>query len=136
MQQVNRTSYFKALLEGNLLGLKCGDCGEITAPPKSTCNNCGSRNHKVVKLSGKGTIKTFTVVRVAPEGFEAPYIIAMAELDEGPWLLGNMTGIKVEETTMELIGKRVVIGGKEVSFANYSDITGVAPTFILNEAER
>jgi uncharacterized OB-fold protein len=131
MQQLNRNTYFRSLLEGNLLGLKCDDCSEITAPPKSTCNNCGSKNHRVVKLSGSGTIKTFTVVRVAPEGLEAPYIVVMVELDEGPWLLGNLAWIGVVETTMELIGKRVVVKAKEVSFVNYSDIAGVVPIFII-----
>lgn len=39
-----------------------------------------------VKLSGKGKIVTYTIIHVAPEQFEgqAPYPIAVIQLDEGP----------------------------------------------------
>jgi hypothetical protein len=133
METLKRARYFEALKEGKLLALQCLDCGEVTVPPKSTCNKCYSRNQKVVTLSGKGLIKTFTVIRVPPEGFEAPYIVALAELEEGPWLLGNLDGIPNDETGMELLGKKITISAKEVQLANYTDTVGITPVFTLTE---
>jgi hypothetical protein len=133
MEVLNRKRYFAALKEGVLLGLKCRDCGEVTVPPKATCNHCYSRNQEVITLSGKGSIKTFTVIRVPPEGFEAPYIVALAELSEGPWLLGNLEGVPINDTGVDLLGKKISVSAKEVQLDNYTDTVGVTPVFTLTE---
>lgn len=79
--------FYESLKKGLLLALKCKSCGLLTTPPKICCAECGSTELEVVQLSGMGKIKTFTIIRVAPEGFEPPYIVAMVELDEalGLW---------------------------------------------------
>ncbi|WP_202320722.1 Zn-ribbon domain-containing OB-fold protein [Archaeoglobus neptunius] len=109
--------FFNALLEGKLIGQKCRDCGSYTCPPKATCDNCGSRNLEEVVLSGKGRIATFTTTYVAPSGYtdEAPYTVAMVELDEGPWIVGriDLPADEVERAGQELIGARVSVYGKE-----------------------
>lgn len=131
MYKLTRRQYFEALKEGKLLGLKCKYCGEYTAPPKACCDNCGSREVEVVTLAGKGVIKTYTVVRVAPEGFRAPYIVAMAELEEGPWLVGNLEGVDPDEASMDLIGKRVSVGHKVLLSLPYTSGEAVTPVFKL-----
>ena len=105
-------AYNEALKRNELLGLRCNHCGTITVPPKMACRKCTNQNMEIVELTGKGTIQTFTTVYVAPEGRkdELPYTIVLVELDEGPWIMGNLTDIDPRETTMELIGKRVKIG--------------------------
>jgi len=110
--KVNFKAYNEALKQNKLLGLKCKQCDTITAPPKITCGQCASTDMDVVELSGSGKIQTFTTVFVAPEGREGecPYTIVMVELDEGPWLMGNLAGVEPDKTTMELIGKRVKMG--------------------------
>ncbi len=101
--------YSNALKEDKLLGLKCKQCGNINIPPKMACGKCTSPDMEVVKLSGKGKIQTFTTVNVAAEGreAEAPYVIVMVELNEGPWIMGNLGDIDPTKATMELIGKKV-----------------------------
>lgn len=44
-------------------------------------------------VSGKGTIYSFTTVQEPPEGFEeqAPYVLALIKLDEGPMLTAQIT---------------------------------------------
>ena len=83
--------YNEALKQNKLLGLKCQECGAITAPPKMVCRKCASADMEVVELVGKGKIKTFTTCNVAAEGREdeLPYTILMVELEEGPWIMGN-----------------------------------------------
>jgi len=133
------TEFFNALLEGKLIGQKCKDCGAYTCPPKATCDNCGSRNLEKVELSGKGTIKTFTTTYVAPSGYEkeAPYVVAMVELDEGPWIIGriDIDPKEADELDQALIGKRVSVFAKEFPVEPfYPDKSKrVVPMFKLEE---
>lgn len=131
--KLNHKEYYNALKEGQLMGLKCRECGAYTTPPKACCDGCGGTEIEAANLSGKGEIKTFTVIRVAPEGLEAPYIVAMAELEEGPWIMGNLVGMNPDKTGMELIGKKVIIGHKVLPQMNYTSGEGVTPTFQLVE---
>jgi len=123
--------YNEALKQNKLLGLKCQDCGVITVPPKMACRKCTSPNMEIVELTGKGEIKTFTNVNVASEGREGevPYMIVLVELDEGPWIMGNLTGIDPGEATMELIGRRVKMGHKVFPGDKYSAGDAASPLF-------
>ena len=123
--------YAEALKGGKLLGLKCNKCGAYTAPPKKVCMQCASEDLDIVELSGTGTIRTFTVIRVAPEGFEAPYIVGEAELDEGPWLMGNIVDVDIEQANLSLIGKRVKVGSKTALGDKYSCGEVQVPIFTL-----
>ncbi|MGQ9907640.1 MAG: Zn-ribbon domain-containing OB-fold protein [Candidatus Flexifilum sp.] len=72
-------------------------------------------------FSGLGTVYSFTTVTEAPEGFEdqAPYVVALIKLDEGPMLTAQITdfdgeiaiGDRVEMVTRKLTteGPRGVI---------------------------
>ena len=104
--------YNEALKQNKLLGLKCKQCGTITVPPKIACGNCASTDLDIMELSGNGKIQTFTTVFVPPEGREdeCPYVILLVELDEGPWIMGNLTGIDPNKVTMDIMGKKVKMG--------------------------
>lgn len=125
--------YNEALKKNKLLGLKCQECGVITVPPKMTCQKCTSTNMEIVELAGKGKIRTFTTVNVAPEGREdeIPYVILLVELDEGPWLMGNLDGIDPATATMDLVDKRVKMGHKVFPGDKYSAGEGARPLFTL-----
>jgi len=126
--------YNEALKENKLLGLKCKQCGTVTVPPKMVCRQCTSPDMEVVELSGKGKIQTFTTCNVAPEGREneVPYIILLVELDEGSWIMGNLTGIDPTTVTVELIGKRVKMTDNKVFPGDkYSAGDGTSPLFSL-----
>lgn len=125
--------YKEALLSGKFLGLKCNKCGAYTVPPKKVCMECTSEDLDIAEINKKGEIKTFTVIKVPPEGFDAPYIVAMVELDEGPWVMGNVIDVDPYKADMELIGKKVVIGSKEIKGDKYSAGDGVALTFAVED---
>lgn len=123
--------YNKALKKDKLMGLKCKDCGTVTCPPMMVCANCASTNHEIVQLSGKGKIVTFTVVNVTSDGREneVPYTIAMVELDEGPWIMGNLVDMDPRKVTMDVIGKRVKIGNRVFPGDKFSDVSEARPAF-------
>lgn len=100
----------------NLLGTKCTNCDSVFFPPRSICPKC-RRIGKLEshQLNGEGTIVSFTHVKVPQEGFEdeVPYTLAIAELEEGPRITGQIIeadpdeieiGSKVE-TTFRHIGE-------------------------------
>lgn len=112
------------------LGLQCNDCGAYTFPPQGVCRECGSFNYEVVQLSGRGIIRSYTVIRVPPEGFDAGYIVGLVELFEGPWVMVNIR--TAEQPDMNLIGKAGSVicnetredkfsGGKKIVFLFYPD---------------
>ena len=125
--------YNEALKQNKLLGLKCKQCGTITMPPKIACGNCASTDLDIVELSGNGKIQTFTTVFVPPEGSEdeCPYVIVLVELDEGPWIMGNLTGIDPNKVTMDIMGKKVTMGHAVFPGDSYSAGEEARPLFSL-----
>ncbi len=123
--------YNEALKEDRLLGLKCQSCGAITVPPKMVCQGCAGSELDITELKGTGKIRTFTTVFVAAEGREdeVPYIIVLVELDEGPWIMGNLDGIEPAKATMEIIGRKVKMGHKIFSGDKYSAGDAAGPLF-------
>ena len=126
-------AYNEALKEDRLLGLECKSCGAITVPPKMVCRKCTSSELEIVQLKGTGDIKTFTTVNVAAEGRESevPYTIVMVKLDEGPWIMGNLSGINPAEANMELVGKRVTMTHEVFAGDKYSAGESARPLFTL-----
>jgi len=128
-------TYSDALTKNRLLGLKCNDCSAFTCPPKMTCQECGSLNLEIIELSGKGKIRTFTQTFVAPQGreCEAPYTIVLIELEEGPWIAGNLIDISPDRVNMDLIGKKVKLGYKVFPGDQYSAGPAARPLFSFIE---
>lgn len=67
-----------------LIGSRCRSCGYTAFPRRAICPACLAQDMAEVALGRRGVIDTFTVSRVAPPGFTAPYIQAFVLLPEGP----------------------------------------------------
>ena len=90
--------FFDALGEGRLLGGECGDCGAVLLPPRFACYACGSRDVTAVEQPHTGTVYTYTQVRRPVPALEpeAPFTVAVVELDSGARLSGRLT-VEYEE---------------------------------------
>lgn len=104
--------YQQGLKEGKFLGLRCERCGVSIFPPQAICRDCGSHDLEPSEMKGKGTIRTFTVIRVPPEGMKPPYIVAMVEIDEGAWVMGRLVGVNADEADIGIIGRKVRLGNQ------------------------
>lgn len=126
--------YNEALKEDKILGVKCASCGVITTPPKMVCPRCDGTDMAVTQVKGSGMIRTFTTVYVAAEGREdeVPYVIIIVELEEGPWIMGNLVGIDPAEASMDLIGKAVTMTGHRVFSGDAYSGEGARPLFSLS----
>ncbi|MGC9445015.1 MAG: Zn-ribbon domain-containing OB-fold protein [Candidatus Methanospirareceae archaeon] len=111
-QVLTYADYEGGLKDGKLFGLRCGSCTKITCNPLPVCQWCGSRALERTELSGEGVLETFTVIRVASEGFEddAPFIPCLVRTREGPCVIGRLE-YDTEQATQDLIGKQVKLTG-------------------------
>ena len=89
--------YWDGLREEKLMLPKCGDCGTAFFYPRILCPKCHSRNVGWVQASGKGKLYSFEIAyRTFNPAFkvEAPFILAMVELEEGPRMMSNLINIE------------------------------------------
>ena len=90
----------------SLTGEKCPNCGHAIFPPRDVCPECAAEAKTLFQFSGKGEVYSFTTVQDAPAGFEeqAPYVLAIVKLDEGPMVTAQLTDL--DGSPLE-IGQRV-----------------------------
>jgi uncharacterized protein len=124
--------YRLALRENRLLGLKCKACGFVTTPPRLACRHCGALDAEIVQLTGRGKITTFTSVYIPPENRrgQQPYLVVTVELEEGPWIMGNLTGADPANSTLDLIGKRVYMNNNLIP-NDRNPPEDISPMFVL-----
>ena len=82
--------------QGKLLTHKCTSCGYVHLSTAYYCLKCGSKGYEDVLLEGTGTVATYTIITVAPAGFEkyTPYAFVVLKLDGSDLRIsGFMEGI-------------------------------------------
>jgi uncharacterized OB-fold protein len=77
---------------GALLGARCRSCGQVIFPARQTCPNCRSEDMEKVRLSGKGTLYSYTIVHMTSQHFEPPYAIGWVELPENVKVFSQLRG--------------------------------------------
>lgn len=95
-------------LDDPLEGGRCTGCGKFAYPRRLACRACGAPLAPAL-LSRRATLHSWTTVRVAPSGFEAPYTLGYAVMDDGPRLL-----VRIDEPQAELrMGSRLELARTE-----------------------
>jgi len=96
-----------------LVGEVCPHCQGKIFPPRDICPVCGEDARALYSFSGRGEVYSFTTVNQAPAGYEenAPYTVALVQLEEGPMVTAQLTdlddnpvqiGMPVEMVTRKL----------------------------------
>lgn len=96
----------------HLVGSRCRSCGYTAFPRRAICPSCLAQEMEEVALSRRGVVDTFTVSRVAPPGFSAPYIQAFVLLPEGPRVFSVLEAREGEVemgTPVELVIGKVAV---------------------------
>ena len=97
--------YWAATREGTLSVQRCTACGHLRFPPALVCPKCLAEAHEWTALSGRGRIYSFIVVhRPQHPGFfaDAPYNVAIVELDEGIRLHTNIIDCANEDLAIDM----------------------------------
>ncbi|HEX6513624.1 MAG TPA: Zn-ribbon domain-containing OB-fold protein [Chloroflexota bacterium] len=77
---------------------RCAGCGRFRWPPRAFCPRCFSWDAEWARLSGRGTVYSYTVVHhVTSPAFkeDVPYVVALVTLegtDGAVQLIGNVIG--------------------------------------------
>ena len=87
---------YQALLnERKLCVAECTSCGTLMFPPRLHCTSCFKRGTKWKALSGRGKLRSFTVIHIASSTHadDAPFIVAIVGLKEGPSITARLVGV-------------------------------------------
>lgn len=88
--------FWDACREGRLALQKCRDCGHLRYPVSHVCPECLSYESDWTTVSGKGEVFSYIVFhQVYNQAFaeDVPYNVAIIQLDEGPRMISNVTGV-------------------------------------------
>lgn len=94
--------YWDGAKAGELRLQRCGDCSHVYFPARPFCPTCSSRDVNWFTASGKGTLFSYVINHRAPKGFEAPYIIAVVQLEEGPRMMSNLVDCPQTPEALEI----------------------------------
>jgi uncharacterized protein len=96
--------YWEAANRGELQIQRCDACARYYFYPRTACPRCGSTDVTWVTASGRGRLHTYLISYRPAPGFEdeAPYAIAVVELEEGPRMMANIVGVSNTPEELEL----------------------------------
>ena len=83
---------------------RCGACGRHIFYPRAVCPHCLGADLVWEKVSGRGTLHTFTIVMRGQKGFPLPppYVLAVVELAEGARLMTNLVGVAADPAAVRI----------------------------------
>jgi uncharacterized OB-fold protein len=84
---------------------RCGDCEAWVFYPRSHCPRCLGTSLGWHTVSGRGRLHTYTVARqpTSPHfAGQAPQLLAIVELEEGPRLTTTLVGVEPGDLRVDL----------------------------------
>ncbi len=91
-----RSAYYR--LEGQC----CSSCDTVQFPARARCGSCGGDELASHRLSGRGTVYSFTEMAQAPDGFAPPYLMALVRLEEGILLAAQLTDVDPRDIEIDM----------------------------------
>lgn len=85
--------FWDAVDDGRLIFQRCTDCGAAVLYPREICPRCWADALQWEDGSGRGRLKTYSIVsKPGHPGWApaAPYVIGLVTLDEGPTMLSHI----------------------------------------------
>ena len=88
--------------KGKLLLNHCVSCDEAYFPPRPFCPKCSGRDVSVIEASGRGKLYSYVINHLPAPGYEAPFVVAVVELEEGVRMVSNLFDIAPEPELLEI----------------------------------
>lgn len=107
--------FWQGTTEHELRLQQCNDCGAFRFIPKEVCPRCASVRATWTPTSGEGVVYSYsTVFRGPGPAFQrdAPYIVVMVELAEGPHVISHLVNCTPEQVR---IGMPVTVVFEDVN---------------------
>lgn len=115
LNELDTGEFWQATANKEFRYQQCANCGTIMWHPRAHCTGCVDGDLRWKVSAGKGTIYSFSVVRLSYHPFfrtKVPYAVAYVDLDEGPRFLTNVTGIDDPLTDVH-VGQSVELAWEE-----------------------
>ena len=94
--------FWEGTKAGELRLQRCIDCRHVYFPPRPFCPSCSSRSVSIFKASGRGRLLSYVINQRPHPAWNAPYSIAIVELDEGPRMMSNIVGCDQTPEALQL----------------------------------
>jgi uncharacterized OB-fold protein len=97
--------FWDSVTRGKMEVQRCDDCATFVFYPRALCPNCSSRKLTWTPVCGRGRIYSMTIVhRPTNAAFkaDAPYVVALVELEEGCRMMSNIMGSKADPATVKI----------------------------------
>lgn len=96
--------FWEGLKRENVQVQRCDDCASYVFYPRALCPHCSSRRLTWTPVCGRGQIYTMTIVHKAPGAFkeDAPYVVALVELDEGCRMMSNIVDVDPDPSKVKI----------------------------------
>jgi len=111
--------YWEAAARRELAILRCRGCRSFVHYPREDCPKCGSKELVPERVSGRGTIHSFTIAHHGGAGLPTPLALVLVELEEqkGLRVLANLLDCPLDEVkvgmpvevTFEDVGEGVTL---------------------------
>lgn len=111
---------------------ECKKCKIKFFPPRLICPECGNQELEKTKLSDQGKVLSYTIIRVPPQQFvdQAPYAMAIVELDDGVNVMAQLVDCSFDEIK---IGMKVKIEFRKIFEVGQSGILCYGYKFVPSE---
>lgn len=119
--------FLAAARDGRLVLPRCTHCAAIHFYPRPFCPACHGTEFEWVQSTGKGRVKSFTIVHERINGTRIPTsMLAVVQLDEGVSMLSRLVGTPVRSgARVEVRIDREGVDAGLVSFAVIETSDGV-----------
>ncbi|EHP71143.1 MAG: Zn-ribbon domain-containing OB-fold protein [Metallosphaera yellowstonensis] len=87
--------FWEGLKKGEIWATKCKRCGSLYYPPQRDCPVCMTSELEWYRLSDRGELMTYTVVKAKPQGYEdrEDYTIGIVRTEDGVDLMCWIKGV-------------------------------------------
>jgi uncharacterized OB-fold protein len=117
---IDSRPYWDGIAAGRFLIQQCAGCGLHRHYPRPMCGACHSMEHRWVTAGGRATVRSWTVCHHAfLPAFEdsLPYVLALAELEEGVRVNLMLVGVALDQLRMGLpVRTRIAQGSDGTRF--------------------
>ena len=102
-----------------LVGEVCPNCGVKLFPPRDVCLECEAPAKELYTFTGLGEVYSYTTIYDPPAGFEhnAPYMVALVKLEEGPLVTAQLTDVDFTDVEIgmpvEMVTRKLRTDGEE-----------------------
>ena len=111
---IDNQAFWEACNRGELVIQHCSRCDVLRHPPRPMCPSCRSKELGWKKVSGLGTVYSYTVTHQAIHPSlrgRVPWTVIMVDLDEGVRMISHIVDCSAEDVH---IGMRVQVVFEEV----------------------